>query len=64
MTCGPTDGGTPAGTKAAPPTSDDARRTLDALAIELGRLAAQQDFGKAVGEEADTDLSSPQGREP
>jgi hypothetical protein len=67
MTCGPTDGGAPAAhpaaekAKVAPP-ADSPKETLDALAVELGRLAAQRDFAKAVEDQANTDLLSPQGR--
>jgi hypothetical protein len=65
MTCGPTDGETPAARRAKDRArADNPLTILDALAIELGRLAAQRDFAKAVEEEADTDLSSPQGRVP
>jgi hypothetical protein len=52
MTCVPADDGD---------KTEEAMKVLDALAIELGRLAAQRDFAKAIEDEADTDLSSPPG---
>jgi hypothetical protein len=37
---------------------------LDALVIELGRLAAERDFAKTIEDQPGTDLSSPRGRAP
>jgi hypothetical protein len=63
MTGGPTDGGAPAEAKATRPYEDPIK-VLDTLVIELGRLAAERDFAKTIEDQADTDLSSPQGRVP
>jgi hypothetical protein len=65
MTRSPTDQGSPAdlaGRKDRP--AESPRQILDALAAELGKLAAERDYAKvAIEDKADPDgLSSPQGR--
>ncbi len=70
MTCDPTDGGAaveiPAQVRPAKasPQAENPLKTLDALVIELGRLAAQQDFKIMVQDKvASDDLRSSGGRE-